>query len=834
MKVFELAKQLTIKSLDLVDQLKDLGFSVKNHMSVLSEEDIKKIITHFEKKTTEKATGIKKVSKKKSVDPLTPSSVRKKIVRKNTQETSEEIPSVEEILPIEDFSAETEVFEEVIPEENIEQNVEETSEEILPPEEEPTLIVEEKLEKVMFQEEEENVFKEKLHAFTPIFTPLEKVTAIQTTSSLIPENTDQTKTPSSTTFIAPKKGKIKDVTLIKADEELKFASNILGRSVYTPIKKKSSYSGDVKETLMTRKKDEKRIIKVENGLTVLDLCMQTGISFEDFAVQALKLHLLVKKQDYLGFKVAEKLANLLDYKLENISVSLDSILKNTEKQQGKKRHPIVTVMGHVDHGKTTLLDFLRNTRVVSQEAGGITQHIGAYQVFYKNKAFTFLDTPGHAAFTSMRERGAKVTDIVILVVAADDGIMPQTIEAIKVLQEAQVEVIVAINKIDKEGANSKKIKEALLEYSLVAEEWGGSTQMVEISALKGIGIDALMEAIDLQADLLELTASDTGFAKGMIIESHLEQGRGVVSTVLVQEGTLKIGDIIFSGTQYTKVRSLISDTGKILKEAGPSLPVQVLGFKDITSPGEIFQILPSEKEAKTLVESKKRELEDFNNVSQKKTLEDFFNEQSSDEKKIMNLIIKADVQGSLEAIVQSLQGLGNDQVGLKILVSGIGAINDNDILTAKNTNSYIIGFNVRPTTSAKKLSDEKAVDIKTYSIIYKLIEEVSLALQGLLDPIFIENYLGRAEVRKVFQLPKGLVAGCMVVDGKVERQAEIRILRDGKILHEGKITSLKRFKEDVKEVRMNQDCGIGIESFQDLKEQDIFEFFTKEKKTQLL
>lgn len=831
MKVFELAKQLNIKSLDLVDQLKNLGFSIKNHMSLLTEEDTKKIISHFEKKVTEKDSTItKKVSKKKSTDQAATQSVRKKIVRKNTQEVTEETP-----LPLENITL-LEV-EEISPEElPIEETFQEPQAVETPPQEEIISIEEETAPVEIFQEEEESVFKEKLHAFTPIFTPVEKTTppAITTHSPLTSGVVDHTKTPTTTTFTAPKKGKIKDVTLIKADEELKFASNILGRSVYTPIKKKSSYAGDIKETLITRKKDEKRIIKVENGLTVLDLCLQTGISFEDFAIQALKIHLLIKKTDYLGFKLAQKLANLLDYKLENTSISVQSILKNEEQQQRKKRHPIVTVMGHVDHGKTTLLDFLRKTRVVSQEAGGITQHIGAYQVFYKKKAFTFLDTPGHAAFTSMRERGAQVTDIVILVVAADDGIMPQTIEAIRVLQEAKVEVIVAINKIDKEGANSKKIKEALLEYSLVAEEWGGSTQMVEISALKGIGIDALMEAIDLQADLLELTASDTGFAKGMVIESHLEQGRGVISTVLVQEGTLKIGDIIFSGTQYTKVRSLVSDAGKIIKEAGPSLPVQVLGFKEITSPGEIFQVLPSEKEAKHLVESKKRELEDFNNISQKKTLEDFFNQQGSDEKKVMNLIIKADVQGSLEAIVQSLQGLGNEQVGLKILVSGIGAINDNDILTAKNTSSYIIGFNVRPTTSAKKLSDEKAVDIKTYSIIYKLIEEVSLALQGLLDPIFIENYLGRAEVRKVFQLPKGLVAGCMVVDGKVDRQAEIRILREGKILHEGKITSLKRFKEDVKEVRMNQDCGIGIESFQDLKENDLFEFFTKEKKTQLL
>lgn len=830
MKVFELAKQLNIKSLDLVDQLKNLGFSIKNHMSLLTEEDEKKIITHFEKKVIEKDSTIKKISKKKSTDQSTTQSVRKKIVRKHTPELTEETP-----LPVEELSLVEieEVFQEELP---VEETFQEPQAIEIPVEEEIIAIPEETAPLEIFQEEEESIFKEKLHSFTPIFIPVEKTISSTTIDSPgITGIVDHTKTPSSTTtFVAPKKGKIKDVTLIKADEELKFASNILGRSVYTPVKKKSSYSGDIKETLITRKKDEKRIIKVDNGLSVLDLCMQTGVSFEDFAIKALKLNLLIKKNDFLGFKLAQKLANLLDYKLENTSVSLQSILKNTEQQKKKKRHPIVTVMGHVDHGKTTLLDFLRKTRVVSQEAGGITQHIGAYQVFYKNKAFTFLDTPGHAAFTSMRERGAQVTDIVILVVAADDGIMPQTIEAIKVLQEAQVEVIVAINKIDKEGANSKKIKEALLEYSLVAEEWGGSTQMVEISALKGLGIDALMEAIDLQADLLELTASDTGFAKGMVIESHLEQGRGVVSTVLVQEGTLKIGDIIFSGTQYTKVRSLVSDAGKVIKEAGPSLPVQVLGFKDITSPGEIFQVLPSEKEAKNLVEGKKRELEDFNNISQKKTLEDFFNQQGSDEKKVMNLIIKADVQGSLEAIVQSLQGLGNEQVGLKILVSGIGAINDNDILTAKNTNSYIIGFNVRPTTSAKKLSDEKAVDIKTYSIIYKLIEEVSLALQGLLDPIFIENYLGRAEVRKVFQLPKGLVAGCMVVDGKVERQAEIRILREGKILHEGKITSLKRFKEDVKEVRMNQDCGIGIENFQDLKENDLFEFFTKEKKTQLL
>ncbi len=803
MKVFELAKELDIRSLDLVDQLKEKGFSIKNHMSSLTDEDVLKIKKLYEIK--EDIIPVKKIVKKKkeviSVESEVKTS-RKKIIRK-TQDKEEEIQEV--LPPVKEF---------------LEEKKNEEIEEPIAPQfelEEPEKTI---------KEEKVEIFKEKMHSFTPIFVPKEEEELIVQDKESLVKNT---------AVVDPlhkKVVKVKDVAQIKADEELKFATTIVGRSIYTPIKKKNIYLGPSKKNTLTERKDSKKNIKIDGAISALDFAQQLSLSFDDFAAQVTKLNLLIKKEDFFGFILAEKIGKLFDYNVEEISLKVENFVE--EGKNLKPRSPIVTVMGHVDHGKTTLLDFLRKTRVVDKEAGGITQHIGAYQVYYHNQPFTFLDTPGHAAFSSMRERGAKVTDIVILVVAADDGLMPQTIEAIKVIQESKVEVIVAINKIDKEGADPSRVKQALLEYNLVAEEWGGQTQMVEISALKGLNIDKLMEAIQLQTEMMDLKASFEGFAKGMIIESHLETGKGVVTTAIVQSGVLRVGDVIFSNDQYGKVRLLVNDVNKTLKEATVSMPIQILGFSQVTQPGELFQVLPSEKEAKILVENSLREKKELEGLKKKTTLEDFFAAHDSTEKKIMNLIIKCDVQGSFEAIKQSLENLGNEEVALKILTGGVGAISDSDVLMAKNSNAYIIGFNMRPTTSAKKLADEKGVDIKTYSIIYELIQDVTLALQGLLSPVFEEKYLGRAEVRKVFKLPKVIVAGCLVVDGKLERSASIRILRDEKILHEGKIASLKRFKDDVKEVRLNQDCGISIESYQDLQEGDVFEFFTKEKKTKLL
>jgi translation initiation factor IF-2 len=496
-----------------------------------------------------------------------------------------------------------------------------------------------------------------------------------------------------------------------------------------------------------------------------------------------------------------------------------------------KRPPVVTILGHVDHGKTSLLDAIRETHVTAQEAGGITQHIGAYQVELKERKITFLDTPGHAAFTAMRARGAQVTDIAVLVVAADDGVMPQTVEAVNHAKDANVSIIVAINKIDKPGANPDRVKQDLTEYGLVAEEWGGDTVFVPVSAKQRLGIENLLEMILLVADMKELKANPNRSAKGTIIEAELDKGRGPVATVLVQTGTLELGNSIIAGAAFGKVRALINDKGKRVKKAGPSFPVEVIGFDELPEAGDILYAITDERLARQLAD-KRMQLKRENELqqTQKVTLTDLFSKIKEGAIKELKLIIKADVQGSIEAIRQSLERLSNDEVKVKVIHGGVGAINEGDVTFAAAANAIVIGFNVRPDSGAKRMAEKENVDLQLYRVIYNIIEDVQKAMDGMLDPEYKEVVVSRAEVRAVYKVPKvGNVAGCYIVEGKINRNHEIRLLRDNIVIHEGKIDSLKRFKDDVREVAEGFECGMGIANFNDIKEGDVIEAFVLEE-----
>ena len=497
----------------------------------------------------------------------------------------------------------------------------------------------------------------------------------------------------------------------------------------------------------------------------------------------------------------------------------------------KERAPIVTIMGHVDHGKTTLLDTIRNSRVTAGEAGGITQHIGAYQVRAKDKKITFLDTPGHAAFTTMRARGAKITDVTILVVAADDGVMPQTIEAINHAKAADVPIIVAVNKMDKPQANPDRVMNELVEYGLISEEWGGDTIFVPISALKGEGIDELLENILLVTEMQELKANPNRLALGTVIEAKLDKGRGAVATLLVQNGSLNVGDPVVVGNTYGRVRAMINDRSKNIQTAKPSTPVEITGLQDVPNAGDRFVVFGDEKTARQIGEKRQQQyIETTRQANSAVSLDTLFEQMKQGEMKDLNIIIKADVQGSVEALAMSLAKIDVEGVNVRIIHTGVGAINESDITLAVASNAVVIGFNVRPDNNAKQMAQTEQVDIRLHSIIYKVIEEIEAAMTGLLDPEFVEKVIGLAEVRQVYKVSKiGTIAGAYVTEGKVSRDGKVRVIRDSVVIYEGEIDTLRRFKDDVKEVQSGYECGMTVENFNDIKEGDVFEVYIMEE-----
>ncbi len=642
-------------------------------------------------------------------------------------------------------------------------------------------------------------------------------------------------------MIGKRKGFIKKRRLIeerliieKASDKEVFAEKEieLPPRPYRPMKKKVILKTP-KKTEVTLPKPIKRIIRITEMIPVGDLAKRMGVKGGEVIKRLMDLGVFVNINQMIDADVASLVASEFGYEVEKVSLEREDLLERKEDlpEELEPRPPVVTIMGHVDHGKTMLLDSIRKTNVMGEEAGGITQHIGAYDVKLENGHVVFIDTPGHEAFTALRARGAKVTDIVVLVVAADDGVMPQTREAIDHARAANVPIIVAINKIDKPNANPEKVKKELSEYGLVPEKWGGNTLYAEVSAKQKIGIKDLLDLVLLQAEVLELKANPNKLARGTIIESRLDKGRGPVATVLIQEGTLRTGDVFIAGSHYGRVRAMLNDRGQKMEEAKPSIPVEVVGFNDIPEAGDPFIVVPEERIAKqiTLYRQEKMREKELSRLS-KVSLQELYEKIKKGEVKELNVIIKADVQGSIEAVKESLGRISTDAVKVNILHGGIGGITETDVNLASASNAIIIGFNVRPSPKAQALAEQEHVDVRTYSVIYDAIDDIKKALEGLLEPTYKERILGRAQVIQLFNISKvGTVAGSLVLDGKVVKGAPARLLRDNLVIYNGKISSLKRFKDDVKDCSHGLECGIGIENFNDIKLGDIIESYEMEE-----
>jgi translation initiation factor IF-2 len=630
----------------------------------------------------------------------------------------------------------------------------------------------------------------------------------------------------------PRKRKRKVISKPEAPE----LSDMDRRRGRLPRKKRALPGKELKKTEITTPRASKRIIRISEVITVGELAKGMGVKAGEVIKKLMDAGMMASINQVLDHDTATLIAGEFEYTVENVAFDADSMLE--EKQEAttgeealESRPPVVTIMGHVDHGKTSLLDAIRETNVTAQEAGGITQHIGAYSVDVHGRRVTFLDTPGHEAFTAMRARGARVTDIVVLVVAADDGVMPQTIEAINHARAAEVPILVAINKIDKPEANLERIKQGLADYGLVSEDWGGDTICVPVSAKTKEGIANLLEMLLLQADVLELKANPDKLARGAIVEAKLDRGRGPVATVLVQEGTLKIGDPFVCGGNYGRVRAMIDDKGRKVDVAGPSTPVEILGLQGVPDAGSPFVAVADEATARQVAEHRRGKQREADLVKTAKvSLEDLYNQIQAGDVKELRVVIKADVQGSVEALSEALSRLSTDEVRLNVLHASVGGITESDVLLASASNAVVLGFNVRPESKANDAAEREGVDLRLYTIIYDAVNDVRDAMEGLLEPTTREKTIGKAEVRQVFTIPSiGTIAGSFVTEGKVIRNASVRLVRDHVVVHTGKIISLRRFKEDAREVTSGYECGIGLENYQDIKSGDVIEAFEIEQ-----
>ena len=649
---------------------------------------------------------------------------------------------------------------------------------------------------------------------------------------------------------------VKNHMSVIEDEDATLIKELLGDTSSESEGKKSlvdEYEDELAESLnkgVKRKKKNKKelekeqaeqnaeaacgVIEIGDTITVKELCEKLGKPANDVIKNLIFLGVMAGVNQEIDFATAEKLCEkyeVLVEKKEN-EVELEAFEEDTDvvEENLVKRPPRVTIMGHVDHGKTSLLDAIRHAKVTASEAGGITQHIGAYTVSLNGEKITFLDTPGHEAFTAMRARGAQVTDIVILVVAADDGIMPQTKEAINHCKAANVPMIVAINKIDRPGANIDRVKQELTEHGLVSEDWGGDTICVPVSAKTGENLESLLEMVLLTAEMQELTADPNRKAKGTVIEAKLDKGRGSVASLLIQNGTLNVGDSILVGSTYGRIRAMFDDRGKKIKSAGPSIPVEILGLSEVPAAGDRFIVCKDEKTARNMAELRKQKIKaDSHQASNRVSLEDLYSQIQEGKVKELAIVVKADVQGSVEAIRQSLEKLSTDDVKVRVIHGAVGAITETDVTLAAASNALVIGFNVRPDGNATVQAEKENIEIKTYRIIYDAIEDVKSAMIGMLEPEYKEVVNGKAEVRMTYKISNvGTIAGCYVTDGKIVRNSEIRVIRDGIVIFESTLASLKRFKDDAKEVAKGYECGLSVEKFNDLKEGDVIESFTME------
>ncbi len=845
-KVFELAKELGIGAVDLVDRLREKGFILRNHMQVLNNDEIEKLYNVFKQDDEKKKVSKKKV-KKKTVKKTSKKVAKKNLIRKKAEHKKSNTVNAD--------TAQNTQKDQVLQQE---ESTEETYTDHPTIKKGPTTVIRKKKDgqpvglRIISRpesqaapperQEQKDVLESKTIEGSSPPAPKD-----DQESDSDPSKKGKKKRLSGLATMMSKKKMVSRSEIIaqqRSENELKSYSSLsgVGRPTYTQIKRKKIYIGPTKDTELTEIKESKRQIKLHGGATAAEIAKKLKVKFKDMADQCLNLNLLVNPDDFIGIKLAAFIGDIYQYKVENIAFDEKKFLGKEDLPDKKNktlplRNPVVAIMGHVDHGKTTLLDTIKDTKVATSEAGGITQHLGAYEVKFKEQTITFLDTPGHEAFASMRQRGANVTDVVILVVAADDGIMPQTRESIRFCQHTDKPIIVAVNKMDKEEANLDKIQAGLAELGLTPEQWGGDTQYVPISALKGEGIDELLESVSFVSEILELTANVDGKAEGVVLEAKIEQGKGPVATVLIQSGTLTKGDSIVVGESFGRARNLIDSFGNELVSVPPSRPVQTLGLNSVPSLGDILNVVKNEREAKKIIQHRidERKKQEMNPKRPTLSLEDFFSSDvSSEEKKRpLNLIIRTDVQGSCEAIKQSLEALSTQNVEVKVIGEGTGPISDSDVHLAHSTKAIIIGFNMRPSHSARRLAEVKGIDIKTYSVIYELINDVKLAIEGLFDPQFVEHYVGRADVKETFSVPKsGVVAGTFVIDGKIILGHNMRALRNGQIIYDGKISSLKRFKDPVKEVKNNLECGIGLENFNDIKIGDTLECYIMEEKQQ--
>ncbi len=628
----------------------------------------------------------------------------------------------------------------------------------------------------------------------------------------------------------------KRVVIERVEEEEEEKPQLQREEIFYPVRrpmKKKVVARPAKKTEITVPKAIKRVIRIEDAIGVGELAKRMGIKSNEIIKKLMSMGVMAAINQTLDSETASLIASEFGYEVENVAYDVDAVLRRKEDRPEslKPRPPVVTVMGHVDHGKTLLLDTIRETNVAEAEAGAITQHIGAYDVHLDSAHVVFIDTPGHEAFTALRARGAKVTDIVVLVVAADDGVMPQTIEAIDHAKAANVPIIVAINKMDKSNANADRVRQGLADLGLAPEEWGGTTLFAEISAKKKTGIKELLELILLQAELLELTADPEKPARGTVIESRLDSGRGPVASVLIEEGTLRNGQYFVAGTHYGRVRALVNDKGKTIRTAAPAMPVEVIGASGVPEAGETLIVVNSERIAKDVVATRslrhrESELSKLSTVS----LEDLYDRMQKGEAKELNVIIKADVQGSVEALREALTKLSTDAVKVNVIHGGVGGVTESDINLASASDAIIIGFNVRPGMKAMSLADQEMVNIRTYSVIYEVIDDIKKAMEGLLEPVYTEKLIGQAEVIQLFNVPKvGVVAGSHVTNGKVVRGSNARVVRDNVVVYDSKIGSLKHYKENVKECQEGLECGIKIENFNDIKQGDVIEVYVREE-----
>jgi len=820
LRIYEFAKLLDMQNKDLMDVLNKLNIEHKNHMSALEENDINLVLEYILQEKDKQQAERRRISKEPQVqekkqkpEDRKPKRFDEKPRRERKVEEKEQgkqqKPVKQPIAKVEGVKRETDEGGRKITDVVLQQEVE--KKQISKPKYE--VAKEQKIEKKFQDKAQAKQKQEKAPKHRKkVFTVEEEHHDVLLDREEL-EKVDR---------------EVEDTLL----EEEYLEEKHIRRGRKEKLKKKSKEQKEVLklQTKISQEEKKEEIIKIPDKIVVGEFANLIGKPAAEIIKKLIMLGIMANINQEIDFDVASLIAEDYGFKVEReiIKTEEEILLEDQEDPPESlvPRPPVVVVMGHVDHGKTSLLDAIRKTNVTEKEAGGITQHIGASVVEINGRKITFLDTPGHEAFTAMRARGAQVTDIAVLVVAADDGVMPQTVEAINHAKAANVTIIVAINKIDKPEANPERVKQQLSEYGLIPEEWGGDTVFVNVSAKKKIGIDHLLEMILLVADLMELKANPNRPARGRVIEAKLDKGRGPVATVLIQKGTLKVGDYVVVGNTWGKVRAMMDDKGQRIKEAGPSMPVEILGLEDVPVAGDELVCVKDEKTAKTVAQIRQEKLKEEKMQSTKISLDELFERIQKGQLKELRVIIKADVQGSVEALKSAVERLSNDKVTVKVIHAAVGAITESDVTLASASDAIIIGFNVRPEVGAISLAEKEKVDVRMYRIIYDVINDIEAAMKGLLEPVYKEVVIGHAEIRQIFKSSAvGTIAGCYVLDGKITRTANARIIRDGVVVYEGKLASLKRFKDDVREVAAGYECGMTFEKFNDIKEGDIVEAY---------